>query len=80
MKSIRQLVTTCCLGATVVYAADEHIGLTFNASGVTIYYETLGNAQGTPLVVANGGPGAAHTYLHLSDVWDTIAKARKVIL
>ena len=31
-------------------------------------------------MVANGGPGFDHSYMHLSDVWDTMAKTRKVVL
>jgi len=27
-------------------------------------------------VVANGGPGFDHSYLHLSEVWDVLAKTR----
>lgn len=30
--------------------------------------------------MANGGPGFDHTYLHLSDVWDTLARNRQVVL
>jgi proline iminopeptidase len=69
-----------CLIFSPLQAADEHPGRTLRHSGVSIYYETLGSAAGTPLVVANGGPGFDHTYLHLSDVWDLIAKNRKVVL
>ena len=61
-------------------AADSHQGKTFKTSGVSLYYEVIGTAGGTPLVVANGGPGFDHTYLHLSDVWDTIAKTHRVIV
>jgi proline iminopeptidase len=70
----------CCLGASVLYGADERPGKTFKTSSGTLYYETLGSADGTPLVVANGGPGFDHSYLHLSDVWDAMAKKRKVVL
>lgn len=31
-------------------------------------------------MVANGGPGFDHTYLHLSDALDTISKTRRVVL
>jgi proline iminopeptidase len=72
--------TIGCLGALYLRAADSHSGRTFKTSSVTLYYETLGSAQGTPLVVANGGPGFDHTYMHLSDVWDRIAKNRRVIM
>jgi proline iminopeptidase len=48
--------------------------------GVTLYYEVLGGGSGTPLVVANGGPGFDHAYLHVSDVWNTLAHDRPVVL
>jgi len=70
----------CCLSVTSLHAADQRPGQTFQISNVSLYYEILGNAPGTPLVVANGGPGFDHSYLHLSDAWDTIAKTRKVVL
>ncbi len=70
----------CCLSVTLLGAADQRPGQTFQISNVSIYYEILGNAPGTPLVVSNGGPGFDHSYLHLSDAWDTIAKTRKVVL
>jgi proline iminopeptidase len=70
----------CCLTVPLLHAADQRPGQTFQISSGSIYYEVLGNAPGTPLVVANGGPGFDHSYLHLSDAWDTIAKTRKVVL
>ncbi len=50
--------------------------------GATLYVEILGPASGggIPLVVANGGPGFDHSYLHVSDVWDRIAQHRTVVL
>ena len=71
---------SCCLVAGVLHAADPHGGQTFKTGSVSLYYEIIGTTAGTPLVVANGGPGFDHTYLHLSDVWDTIGKTRKVVL
>jgi proline iminopeptidase len=62
------------------YATDTHAGQTFKTGGISLYYEVLGNGEGTPLIVANGGPGFDHTYLHLSNAWDTISKGRKVVL
>jgi len=62
MHTLRLLVITCCLGATLIHAADEHPGQTFKTDAVTLYYETLGSAPGTPLVVANGGPGFDHSW------------------
>jgi proline iminopeptidase len=47
--------------------------------GVTIYYEVRGQGTGTPLIIANGGPGFDHAYLHCSDAWDRLAAGRKVV-
>jgi proline iminopeptidase len=52
---------------------------TFETGGVTIWYEVRGSGAGTPLIVANGGPGFDHSYLLCGDVWDTLAKGRKVV-
>jgi len=59
--------------------AQQPSGATFTSGGIPIYYEVLGNATGTPLVVVNGGPGFDHTYLLTSPVWQTIAKSRRVV-
>jgi proline iminopeptidase len=65
---------------TRTFAHDEH-GVIFNASsGATIYYEVFGSGDGPPLFVANGGPGIDHKYLHVSDVWDTLAHKRKIVM
>ncbi|HEX7183654.1 MAG TPA: alpha/beta fold hydrolase [Thermoanaerobaculia bacterium] len=60
-------------------AAHEEAGKTFAAPGATIYYEVLGGGPGTPLFVANGGPGLNHAYFHVSGVWDRLAKTRPVV-
>ncbi len=70
----------CCAVPVIMRAADPHHGQTFKASGVSLYYEVIGSGEGTPLIVANGGPGFDHTYLHLSDAWDTIGKSRRVVM
>ena len=67
------------LAAPVVSAHEEH-GTTFNAPGATIYYEMFGSGSGTPLFVANGGPGFDHQYLLVSDAWDTLAQTRKIVM
>lgn len=80
MCKLVQLFTAVLISAAALSAADSHAGQTFKTGEVTLYYEVLGDAGGTPLFVANGGPGFDHTYLHLSDAWDRIAKTRKVVL
>ena len=69
-----------CLAAPLTAAAAApELGKTFAAPGATIYYEVRGDGPGTPLFLANGGPGFDHGYLHVSDVWDQLAKDRPVI-
>jgi proline iminopeptidase len=61
-------------------AQPSEAGQAFDIGGVSIYYEVLGGGPGTPLVVANGGPGFDHAYLHVSDAWNTLARERPVVL
>lgn len=58
-------------------------GKVIKTPGATLYVEVLGggSAPGAiPLVVANGGPGFDHSYLHVSDVWERLARKRPVVL
>jgi len=52
---------------------------TFETDGVTIWYEVRGGGPGAPLVLVNGGPGFDHTYMTFSDVWDRMARTRRVV-
>jgi proline iminopeptidase len=65
------------LGTRVAAAVSP--GATFETGGVTIWYEVRGSGSGTPLIVANGGPGFDHNYLLCGDVWDTLAKGRRIV-
>jgi proline iminopeptidase len=84
MRTGRRLVA---LGAWLLglaaWAAPAGIpaeqGSTFEANGVTIWLEVRGDGPGTPLLVANGGPGFDHGYLHCSPAWDRLAQGRKVV-
>jgi proline iminopeptidase len=58
-------------------AAEQ--GQVFETGGASIWYEVRGQGPGVPLVVANGGPGFDHSYLHCSDCWDRLARGRKVV-
>jgi len=62
------------------FAAAPEKGQTFPGPGVDIYYESLGTAAGVPLIVVNGGPGFDHTYLHISPVWEQLAKTRRIVM
>ncbi|HKO56131.1 MAG TPA: alpha/beta fold hydrolase [Thermoanaerobaculia bacterium] len=65
--------------AAPLFAAEEK-GKTFDANGVTIWYEVRGGGAATPLIIVNGGPGFDHGYTHLGDpVWDRLAKTRRVV-
>jgi len=48
---------------------------------VTLAYEIRGTTSGTPLVIANGGPGFDHAYLTVvGDAWDRLARSRRVVM
>lgn len=57
---------------------EEH-GQTFDGPGGKIYYEVTGGGSGTPLIVANGGPGFDHRYEHITTAWEQIGKSRKIV-
>jgi hypothetical protein len=58
-------IALLALFSSVLCFAHDENGVRFEANGVSIYYEVSGSGSGVPLVVANGGPGFDHTYLHL---------------
>jgi proline iminopeptidase len=75
-------VLACYVDAPARAAAPPVIaeqGTTFETGGVTLWYEVRGSGPGTPLVLANGGPGFDHAYFHCSDAWDRLAKNRRVV-
>ena len=61
-------------------AMPSGAGHTLTANGVTIWYEVRGSGTGTPFILVNGGPGFDHGYELCSDVWDTLARSRRVVL
>jgi len=73
---------TIAATATIAFAAPaarSGPGQRFETGGVTIWYEVRGTAAGRPLVMVNGGPGFDHTYVLCSDVWDRMARTRRVV-
>lgn len=72
-------LTLALMFPAVAATPAPETGATFETGGVTIWYEIRGSGPGTPLVIANGGPGFDHSYLHCGDVWDRLAKGRKVV-
>lgn len=80
LRSVVHASLTFALGFPAVAATPAPgPGATFETGGVTIWYEVRGSGPGTPLVVANGGPGFDHSYLLCGDVWDRLAKGREVV-
>ena len=75
------LVLAVAVRLPALAAPPAETGKTFPAGGVTLYYEVLGAAAPSkvPLVVANGGPGFDHSYLHVSNAWGELAKDRPVV-
>ncbi|HWS72009.1 MAG TPA: alpha/beta hydrolase, partial [Thermoanaerobaculia bacterium] len=57
----------------------QETGKTFAGPAGNLYYEVRGGGAGTPLMLVNGGPGFDHMYLHVSNVWETLAKSRAVV-
>ena len=55
-------------------------GALFKSPSATLWYEVRGQGDGMPLMVVNGGPGVSHEYLLVSNVWDTMAKRRRLVL
>ena len=80
LRLIALATLTFTLGVPAVAATKAPAqGATFKTGGVTIWYEVRGSGPGTPLVIANGGPGFDHSYLLCGDVWDRLARGRKVV-
>jgi proline iminopeptidase len=59
-------------------AIAQQTGLV-HTPGVDLYYEVYGSPAGTPVIIANGGPGLSHIYMMQNDVWPRLAKARQVV-
>ena len=53
---------TVVLASLMLALGLPAVAATFETGGVTIWYEVRGSGTGTPLVVANGGPGFDHSY------------------
>jgi proline iminopeptidase len=45
---------------------------------VDLGYEVYGNGA-QPVIVANGGPGLSHIYMIQNDVWQRLAKGRRIV-
>ena len=80
-----QLLYTLALGwlalpATSYGQALPHRVGKIHTPQVDLGYEQLGsNTTALPLLVVNGGPGLSHAYLLPTDVWQQLARQRRVI-
>jgi proline iminopeptidase len=79
LSAVLLFMASLVIGPSQAQAREES-GKTFETPSATIYYEVLGSGAGTPLVLVNGGPGFDHTYLHVSQAWDTLGKKRRVVM
>jgi|SRR6185436_13635852 len=73
------IVFTLFAATTFLAARTKEEGRLLRRDQVSIYYEVRGVGPRTPFVLVNGGPGFDHAYLHVSDVWDRLAKDRPVV-
>ncbi len=66
--------------ATLVGRALSHEAGTVHTPDVEIGYETFGvRGDSVAVIVVNGGPGLAHRYLMVNDLWQKIAQHRLVV-
>jgi proline iminopeptidase len=65
--------------AVLFFAARSFAAMSVvHTAEVDLGYEVLGDGT-QPVIVANGGPGLSHTYMMQNDVWERIAKGRKIV-
>ena len=66
--------------ATLVGRALSHEAGTVHTPDVEIGYETFGvRGDAVAVIAVNGGPGLAHRYLMVNDLWQKIARHRLVV-
>jgi proline iminopeptidase len=65
---------------TALAQSVPHATGVVHTPGVDIGYETFGKqADATPVIAVNGGPGLSHAYMLMNDLWQQIAQHRLVI-
>jgi proline iminopeptidase len=76
----RTLVSGMRFGWAVLFLAANSFAATgvVHTAEVDLGYEVLGDGA-QPVIVANGGPGLSHIYMMQNDVWDRLAKGRKIV-
>jgi proline iminopeptidase len=67
-------------GWAVLFLAAKSMAATgvVHTAEVDLGYEVLGSGI-QPIIVANGGPGLSHIYMMQNDVWERLAKGRKIV-
>lgn len=77
---LRGAIGTWLVFAALTGPALAHETGIVHTPEVDIGYETFGGrGDALPLIVINGGPGLAHRYMVVGDVWQQIAKDRLVV-
>src|ERR1700744_917327 len=74
------LISGMRFGWAVLFLAANSFAATgvVHTAEVDLGYEVLGDGA-QPVIVANGGPGLSHIYMMQNDVWDRLAKGRKIV-
>jgi proline iminopeptidase len=62
------------LAAAASFAATGVV----HTAEVDLGFEVFGES-GTPVIVANGGPGLSHVYMMQNDVWERLAHGRRIV-
>ncbi len=79
LKPAGALVVLLCSAALARQAATHEVG-SVHTPDVEIGYETFGvRGDAIPVIAVNGGPGLAHRYMLVNDLWQKIAQHRLVI-
>lgn len=77
LRGSRITITFMCVFVTLPlfsFGQEKLDGGSFESAGTPIHFEVIGEGARSPIIVINGGPGFSHTYLHLSGVWEELAR------
>ena len=82
LRGSRITMTFMCVFVTwplFSFGQEKLHGGSFESAGTPIHFEVIGEGARSPIIVINGGPGFSHTYLHLSEVWEELARDGPVV-
>ena len=84
LRPLRARITMTFLCVFVTFPSfsfgqEKLDGGSFESAGTPIHFEVVGRGARSPIIVINGGPGFSHTYLHLSGVWEELARGGPVV-